>query len=242
MTKFKLSIAALLLASTTLSANAAKIEVVPQTDKNGQYWLVYIIGDIKSGDDEKFRQHTQSLASQDVYLQLESAGGNLVAGINIGEQVYANRFKTRALDKCASVCGLIWLAGKYRLADTWSQIGFHAAYYTDDQSVTSEGNAVIGAYLSRLGFPYRTIQFLTAAPPNDMQWLTAENTKQYGIEVRYLSAKPTAPATPTKTKTNAEIYAEMSAEDYKDYSLCFYRARDDVGRVQCWNLYARKYR
>jgi hypothetical protein len=166
------------------SADAATIVAEPHTDRYGQYWLVYITGKINAGDDKKFRQYTQSLIGQYVSVRLDSL--ELVAGINIGEQIRSNGFHTDAINKCASVCGLIWLAGKTRWAQTWSQIGFHAVYYMDDKSVASEGNAWVGAYLSRLGFTYRTIQFLTEAPPDSIQWLTYDNAKQYGIDFQYV--------------------------------------------------------
>jgi hypothetical protein len=85
----------------------------------------------------------------------------------------------------------MWLAGKIRGLTEDDRIGFHAAYYGSNGKVSSEANAMVGAYLNRLGFSYRTIHFLTYAAPDSMQWLTSENAKQYGIDADiYPSLRP----------------------------------------------------
>jgi hypothetical protein len=40
--------------------------------------------------------------------------------------------------------------------------------------VTAGGNAVVGAYLARLGFSYDAIYTLTKTKPDDMLWMTGE--------------------------------------------------------------------
>ena len=90
-------------------------------------------------------------------------------------------------DECASVCGLIWLAGDPRLVVKTAHIGFHAARYASNGKVLSDANAVIGAYLFRLGFSYDTIRFLTHTSPDSMEWLTNEAAEQFGITAQVLS-------------------------------------------------------
>jgi hypothetical protein len=45
---------------------------------------------------------------------LNSEGGALYAGLNIGITILNKRFNTYAPEICASVCGMIWLAGYTR--------------------------------------------------------------------------------------------------------------------------------
>jgi hypothetical protein len=181
-------ITALFLATGT--AHAANITGGRYGD--GSIMYIDIIGDIKPGDDAKVKRliNTQDM----VIVRLTSDGGDLVAGINIGEQIHAHDTMTLAIKRCASVCELIWLAGKTRHAQEDTEIGFHAAYYAADRQVTAEGNAMVGAYLNRLGFSYAAVRYLTSASPSTMQWVDCKALDQYGIEA-FIMPKPGSPFT-----------------------------------------------
>jgi len=126
------SIAVLFLAMGT--AHAANITGGRYGD--GSIMYIDIIGDIEPGDDAKVKRliNTQDM----VIVRLTSDGGDLVTGLNIGEQVHAHNTDTYAVKRCASVCGLIWLAGKTRVAEADTAIGFHSAYYKVNGQVTPE--------------------------------------------------------------------------------------------------------
>jgi hypothetical protein len=64
-------------------------------------------------------------------------------------------------------------------------VGFHSAY-KEDGSVAGGGNAIVGAYLARLGFKYETIYYLTQTAPKEMEWLDSDKVKKYGISVTVL--------------------------------------------------------
>jgi hypothetical protein len=53
-----------------------------------------------------------------------------------------------------------------------SRIGFHAAFDIVSRQETGVGNAVIGAYLTRLGLPYSVVIYATKQGPDGMQWLS----------------------------------------------------------------------
>ena len=55
----------------------------------------------------------------------------------------------------------IWLAGVERAAYSDASIGFHSAVNTKNSENSGVGNAVLGAYLSRLGFNYDAIIYRT---------------------------------------------------------------------------------
>jgi hypothetical protein len=44
----------------------------------------------------------------------------------------------------------------------------------------------MGAYLSKLGLRYEAVEYITSASPDTVTWLSAEDAKQVGIEVRVL--------------------------------------------------------
>ena len=93
---------------------------------------------------------------------------------------------------CASVCGLIWLAGSPRLLAASSKIGFHAAY-REDGSESGQANALVGAYLSRLGLSYRAIAFVTERGSDGMNWLHPSDAA--GIGISYTLITPPKPET-----------------------------------------------
>jgi hypothetical protein len=90
-----------------------------------------------------------------VQLQfLQSDGGSVLAGIEIGEAIRLKGFQTLVVERCASACALAWLGGTQRFMKAGAQIGFHAAYDSDSRRESGVGNAMVGAYLNRIGLPY----------------------------------------------------------------------------------------
>jgi hypothetical protein len=101
--------------------------------------------------------------------------------------------------RCASACALAWLGGVERFIGTSGKISFHAAY--DSASGESGvGNAVVDAYLSKIGLPYEAVTYITQAASNEMTWLNISDAAQRGIRVTLLSsfAKETMAAIPTR--------------------------------------------
>ncbi len=189
------------LGAASLQAFAAEIK----TYRSHGYNVVEINGEIVPGDGERFDAATQALAPP-VIVKLSSDGGALFEGLRIGEAVHARKYTTGVAETCASACGLIWIAGAHRLSGPDARIGFHAAYDRDTHQEGGMANAMVGAYLSRLGLSYGAIAFMTAAGPNDMTWLNQTAAAQNGIEYELL-ARP-APAAEARPKSAARQQAE----------------------------------
>jgi hypothetical protein len=186
------------------SANAAEITV----DPSGNTGLIVIEGRLNQGDDDTFRARIAGLRTPSTVVALNSPGGDLRAGIEIGTIVRMRGFATAipAGFECASACGLIWLAGTPRtiLYDdqgSYGRVGFHAAVNptTGQQSV---GNAIAGAYFGKLGLGDDAIAYMTDAAPESIQWLTSADAQRLGIKVNYVkqptqeAALPAAPQVP----------------------------------------------
>src|SRR5215475_798613 len=114
---------------------------------------IFIIGDISLGDERKLA--TLNISGR-VGVYLDSMGGNAKAGLALANLIWARRYETVVSKNCSSVCAIMWLAGSKRWVTKDAHIGFHAAYFVDkDDKVTgvSPGaNAVVGAFLARLGY------------------------------------------------------------------------------------------
>jgi hypothetical protein len=135
---------------------------------------------------------------------LNSQGGNLGNALSIGAYVHDRNIATYvdADSVCASACGLIWLAGAFRMLAPSAKIGFHAAYDTRTGLEKGQGNAVVVAYLTRLGFHLDTVRYATEAGPEGMTWLSKEDADRLGIQYQLIetegSTEPGAAAVRTR--------------------------------------------
>jgi hypothetical protein len=178
------------LASLPLPAQAATFEVLKTGDTIG----IVVRGTINHGDEKVFQDRVRELQRLDTIVYFDSDGGNLYAGLVIGETIRKNGFATVVAwdDMCVSVCALAWMAGVKRGLYPTSQIGFHAAYNGKDGKVVPDGNALIGAYLTNLGYLYKTVMWVLKKG-EEMQWLTPDNAAESGIDYELLKEEPPPP-------------------------------------------------
>ncbi len=153
--------------------------------------LFKISGDLAKGDVEKFLTATDGTA--DAIILLQSDGGDLQTGLDIGSLVRMRGYGTAVLDgqSCYSACALAWLGGTKRIVGTDGHVSFHAAYVLEDGNARESGvaNALVGAYLSKLGLKEDAVIFLTAAPPDDFNELDSEWSANLGIDVEFTSTQ-----------------------------------------------------
>lgn len=185
MSNVKIQVAAfavsMLAAASAGTASAAEIYKGSTTKSN----VVYISGQIVAGDYEKFARVSRAMGHVDAVL-LDSPGGILSDGLSIAEATRQMGVWTGVPNNatCASMCAIIWLAGRNRLVASNAHVGFHAIYYAKDGAVAGGGNAMIGAFLSKLGLSYTAIAFATSADPSNMSWLSVTKARELGIAVR----------------------------------------------------------
>ena len=166
------------------AANAANITV----EQQNQGMAISIVGEIKTGDYEKFKAMAAKLPAKS-FVALDSDGGFIIEALQIGEMVRAKKFRTVAGEVCASARALIWVAGAERGAFDESHIGFHSAYNATTKQISGSANAIIGAYLSRLGYGYPAIHYMTKVGPESMEWLTIAKANQLGIKVTKVTGR-----------------------------------------------------
>jgi len=173
-----------------------------RTPTNGGADIIAIAGDFVLGDEKKFVD--LALSSQNALVVLESPGGNLYAGIEIGRAIHLKGFATLVPDgvRCASACALAWLGGRPRVMGETGQVGFHAAYATKDgqSAISSTGNALVGVYLNQLGLSTTAVLYITAPSPADIQWLSFADARRIGIDVQQTKSSPAANDEPRQAK------------------------------------------
>jgi hypothetical protein len=158
--------------------------------------VLRITGPLEAGDDKRLIRHL--LEADKPVVSFSSPGGSLLVGLNIGRALRLQGVTTVVEDDqtCASACGLAWLGGSRRMMGSTARVGFHAAYFIDDDGKaieTGSGNALIGAYLSQIGMNDDAIYYITRSSPASMQWLTADDALSLGIHLQIFGA-PIAPS------------------------------------------------
>ena len=174
-------LAAYLFASVGSAAWGATILVKP-APYNGPA-LVTVDGDLQASDGDQFQSKTSFLSK--AIVSFRSDGGSVLAGIQIGESIRLKGFTTVVAGgaRCASACAIAWLGGTPRLMSAEARVGFHAAYNSETGQETGFGNALVGAYLNKIGLPYSAVFYITRAAPNSMTWLNIADAKKQGIDV-----------------------------------------------------------
>ena len=171
--------------------------------------LISLSGTFTEGDDVTFRR--LAAASDRAVIVLNSGGGNLHVGLEIGRAIRLRGFATAVSPDtlCVSACALTWLAGSPRLLGTGSKLGFHAAYRLVNGRASESGsaNALVGAYLNQLGLNDKAVFYVTSAPPEGVEWLTAQTAASVGIGYESIAVK-----TPRSSETDKSLpYSPMSA-------------------------------
>jgi hypothetical protein len=192
-------------------------EFSKSASSNGGPDIIFIVGDLRHGDEARFINVAINSGNAIVFFQ--SPGGNLLAGIEIGKAIRLKGFATFVPGRvqCASACALAWLGGRVRYMSNTARVGFHAAYVDagGQPAVSSAGNALVGAYLNQLGLPAAAIIFITAAPPEGIQWLNFSDSQRYGIDVREFdlplqsTAAPSSPVNESFSSQTRSVKKEL---------------------------------
>jgi hypothetical protein len=201
-------IALLLAVASPASAATITVEIPSGTAPP----LVTVQGTLVLKDIEAFKFKVAKLTT--AIVAFSSDGGNLLAGIRIGEVIRLKGFVTVVPSgaRCASACATAWLGGAQRFVGDGALVGFHAAYRDGASGPTESGaaNAVLGAYLSSIGLSEIAIAYITTAAPNSMTWLTLQEAAKYGIDVRLLpnaTASATAPTASPPSQSDIDAAA-----------------------------------
>lgn len=156
-------------------AHAADFSV----DTSHDATVVNIVGEIEATDGIKFAAVASKVTrKKPVLVLLNSPGGNVLAGLEIGSMIHSKGWSTGVLDhsdtECASACTDIWLAGKTRLFSPGTKIGMHSASKdVDGKRVRADdANMVRAAYYVSLGLRASTAVAILKPDPDSIMWLT----------------------------------------------------------------------
>ena len=145
-----LAAAAIILAATSSHAADIKSNRLRSNQANISY-QVDIDGEIDEYDYDRFLTAVRGIPPDKTVVILQSPGGNVRAGIAIGNYIHTNGFST-FVDSggvCASICAAIWLAGTRRFIEAGCYFGFHSSGFGGERS--DGGNQMMRKYFHNIG-------------------------------------------------------------------------------------------
>lgn len=187
--------------------------------------IINLTGEIIQSDGDNFSAIAHRY--QNAIVNLNSNGGSLLAGIQIGTIIRLRAFSTlvRGSNVCASACAYAWLAGVQRYVENNSKIGFHAAY-TLDHGIAKQsgvGNALLGSYLTKIALSDEAIVYFTSAQPEEMNWLNSSIAQKLQLSTQYYPQNNT-PSKNNITNINEMKNLEIASQNFIRQLLSYWSA------------------
>jgi len=169
------------------------VAVLPRSRASGlgDTALVYLDGRI---DADAPRRLSDALAGVDgkIAVWLNSPGGNLFAGMQLGRIIRARGASTHIMDRrtlragtCFSACAMTFLGGVYRYGDKGGRYGVHRASLlvgpTGERDLGPELSSAIGGYIREMGVDPRLLDLCLKAGREEMYVLSPREARELGV-------------------------------------------------------------
>ena len=169
------------------------VTVLPRSKSDGirDTALVYLDGRI---DADAPRRLSEALEGVDgrIAVWLNSPGGNLFAGMQLGRIIRRHGASTHIIDhrtlrpgKCYSACAMTFLGGVYRFNDNGARYGVHRASLlvgpTGEVDLGPHLSTAIGSYIHEMGVDPRLLDLCMKARRDEMYVLSAQEAKDLGV-------------------------------------------------------------
>jgi hypothetical protein len=166
MTLFRSSLVLFfLIAITQVSAATIKQREITMGETS-EIWII-VKGNIEQGDTVSF---LTALNGKDrpVTVWLESSGGNAAEGLALARMIKTLGLNTyvHAEGRCDSICSIMFLSGKRKMAVIDGKIGVHTAYDPKTKRPDAYGNALIAWYLGSLDYPEELVDLWIKTKPD----------------------------------------------------------------------------
>lgn len=216
------TIAVAMLGTATATTASAATFSLAQTGKADTF-AVLMTGPIIPGDAERLKSAVaQAKPDQKLVLMLDSPGGAVVEGMQLGRFVHEKRLITIVPSgrNCESACSFVFLAGRNaaghptRILMKDAQLGLHQTrmasgnpneVITEAKSLQRQSDvqtaiAEISTYFRELSIPFEFMNMMLSAPPTGMYYLRELDALRLGIYVLDGTGRLNAPL-PQKSQT-----------------------------------------
>lgn len=180
------------LASAAEREAPMTVTVVPRSDSGvfRDTALVYLDGRIDPGAPERMSRALEGVSGK-IAVWLNSAGGNLFAGMQLGRIIRTRGASTYIIDhrtllpgECYSACSLTFLGGVYRFNDNGARYGVHRASLGPAAGDVDRGqdlSAAVSSYLHEMGVDARLLDLWMKAQPDEMYVLSRREAEDLGV-------------------------------------------------------------
>ena len=154
--------------------------------------LVYLDGRIDAGAPDRLSKALSGVSGK-VAIWLNSPGGNLFAGMQLGRVIREHGASTHIIDsgtllpgECYSACALAFLGGVYRFNDHGARYGVHRASLPGDRATGERDlghdlSAAIGSYMREMGVDARLLELWAKAAPDEMYVLSRQEARDLRV-------------------------------------------------------------
>jgi len=131
-------------------------------------WII-VKGLIEQGDTINFLTALGN-DKQAVTVWLDSPGGNVNEGLAIARMIKALNLNTYVHDgsSCDSICSIMFLSGKRKMATATSRIGVHSAHNAKTKKPDVVANTMIGWYLGSIDYPEELVELWVTTKPDQL--------------------------------------------------------------------------
>ena len=153
--------------------------------------LVYLAGSIDPAAPERL---SRALDGRDgkIAVWLNSPGGNLFAGMQLGRIIRRHGASTHIIDsrtllpgECYSACSLAFLGGVHRFIDNGARYGVHRASLAGptagDRDLGQDLEGAAGAYIREMGVDRRLLALWRKAGPDGMYVLSRREARDLDV-------------------------------------------------------------
>ena len=159
--------------------------------------FIYLDGDIDATSPKLLANALASIGERRVYIQLNSLGGNLLAGMELGRIIrkygastsvgkYRPGNSTGESGVCYSACALAFLGADYRYIQQGSEYGVHrfvnpAGPKTDDLAIGQILSAAIGNYIREMGVDSALFELTVKAGASEIYLLSKDELEKLRV-------------------------------------------------------------
>jgi hypothetical protein len=170
------------------------VTVVPRSESVafGNTALVHLDGPIDAGAPDRLSGALDGVEGPTA-IWLNSPGGNLYAGMQLGRVIRKHGASTHIIDsrtllpgECYSACSLAFLGGIYRFGDHGARYGVHRASVPGGPSTGARDpgqdlSAAIESFIREMGVDGRLFDLWVKAGPDEMYVLSRREIQDLGV-------------------------------------------------------------
>ena len=187
-----LTLLGLAIAPVATAADSMTIVVVPASTSSAfrDATLVYLDGPIDPGAPDRLGRALDGVEGK-IVAWLNSAGGNLFAGMQLGRILRRHSAWTQIVNsrtllpgECYSACGLAFLGGVRRSNDSGARYGVHRVSLQAGRAsgdLAQDLSAAIRGYMREMGVDTRLLDLWQKAGPDGMYLLSRREAEDLRV-------------------------------------------------------------